>query len=625
MHSSKHWTYRGAFLALLTIVQCVSIAALGQVALPEGRCLVEAHQSWSEVEKWVWNRLCVNEIADLAERDGRSLDPHSIDGWDAGRLLSPTFLASVLLHKPWASAVPRHGVRISGAFFDAPIDLGKGHIEYPLSLENSRFVGPVLMSDLETREDVSFNHSHIQGQLTLDSAKIGGNLFMRGGAEFANVNLQSANIVGQVIMNGSRFSDTLDMNSVTIGASLFMRRGAEFTDVDLRGASIGGQLFMNGAKVSGTLDMAWAKIRGGVLLLEGAEFAAVLLRDANIGGQLNISGSKVSGLLNISSATISSHLFMRNGAEFSDVNLWGAEIGGQLDMTRATVSGALDMDSTTIGRSLLMRESKFDEEVIGIFTRIGGSIDLRKAELSGLNMTGALVEKEFRLASQGKEPVWQEGAHLILRNVTTKTLQETPGAWPQKIDLDGLEYRSLGGLGGNVDVADRGSKWYVSWLARDEPYTPQSYEQLANVLHRMGHREEANDVLYAGRERARAVAFEDGDYWSWAGQTTLKYSIGYGFGGRYFRSVVWVIVLVVTGTVILRRSGQYKVPAQDGKPPMEIGLAYSLDMLLPIIRLRGRHYDIDLQDKVRYYFYCHQLMGYVLASFLIAGLSGLTK
>ena len=52
---------------------------------------------------------------------------------------------------------------------------------------------------------------------------------------------------------------------------------------------------------------------------------------------------------------------------------------------------------------------------------------------------------------------------------------------------------------------------------------------------------------------------------------------------------------------------------------------YSLDLLLPVVRLREQHYDIDLQGRVRYYFYVHQIMGYVLASFLIAGLSGLTK
>ncbi len=58
---------------------------------------------------------------------------------------------------------------------------------------------------------------------------------------------------------------------------------------------------------------------------------------------------------------------------------------------------------------------------------------------------------------------------------------------------------------------------------------------------------------------------------------------------------------------------------------MRLGFFYSLDMLLPIIQLRRRHYEVDLRGIVRYYFYFHQIMGYVLASFLIAGLSGLAK
>jgi hypothetical protein len=46
---------------------------------------------------------------------------------------------------------------------------------------------------------------------------------------------------------------------------------------------------------------------------------------------------------------------------------------------------------------------------------------------------------------------------------------------------------------------------------------------------------------------------------------------------------------------------------------------------LPIIKLRDAHYKIDLVGLPRYYFYGHKVAGYVLASFLIAGLSGLTK
>jgi hypothetical protein len=58
---------------------------------------------------------------------------------------------------------------------------------------------------------------------------------------------------------------------------------------------------------------------------------------------------------------------------------------------------------------------------------------------------------------------------------------------------------------------------------------------------------------------------------------------------------------------------------------MPWGISYSFDLLLPIIRLRDSHYAIELKAPARYYFYFHKIMGYLLASFLIAGVSGLTK
>ncbi len=102
--------------------------------------------------------------------------------------------------------------------------------------------------------------------------------------------------------------------------------------------------------------------------------------------------------------------------------------------------------------------------------------------------------------------------------------------------------------------------------------------------------------------------------------TLLNSTIGYGYGYRYFRTLYWMIALVIFGAAVLRISGQ----GRANKMPW--GLSYSLDHLLPIIELRKYHYDqIQLTGWARYYFYLHKLMGYVLASFLIAGLAGLTQ
>jgi hypothetical protein len=46
-------------------------------------------------------------------------------------------------------------------------------------------------------------------------------------------------------------------------------------------------------------------------------------------------------------------------------------------------------------------------------------------------------------------------------------------------------------------------------------------------------------------------------------------------------------------------------------------------MLLPLIRLREKHYDVHLEEEPqRVYFYFHKLLGYLIGFYLVAGLSG---
>jgi hypothetical protein len=53
--------------------------------------------------------------------------------------------------------------------------------------------------------------------------------------------------------------------------------------------------------------------------------------------------------------------------------------------------------------------------------------------------------------------------------------------------------------------------------------------------------------------------------------------------------------------------------------------ATSFDMLIPVVTLRKADEDLRLEGWARYYFYVHRIIGFALASFLVAALSGLTK
>ncbi len=52
---------------------------------------------------------------------------------------------------------------------------------------------------------------------------------------------------------------------------------------------------------------------------------------------------------------------------------------------------------------------------------------------------------------------------------------------------------------------------------------------------------------------------------------------------------------------------------------------YTLDTLLPIIELDRERHTFTLTGIVRAYFYGLKIMGYILASFLAAGITGLTE
>ena len=128
----------------------------------------------------------------------------------------------------------------------------------------------------------------------------------------------------------------------------------------------------------------------------------------------------------------------------------------------------------------------------------------------------------------------------------------------------------------------------------------------------------ADDILYANRDKQRGLP--ETSWVRWLLLSGLKCTIGYGYGLRYFRALIWVMVFVIIGTSLLRLKSKED---QDGK---KLGFWYSLDMLLPVIKLRETHYKLDLQNQlVRRYFYVHKIIGYILIFFVLAGLTGLTE
>ena len=436
--------------------------------------------------------------------------------------------------------------------------------------------------------------SKVSGTLDMDSVQVGGGLFMRDKAEFADVVLIGAHVGGALDLSDSKVSGKLDMTGLQVGAGLFMSNKAEFADVDLTGVHVGDQLDLSGSKVTGTLDMNSVQVGGGLYMRDKAEFADVVLRAAHVGGQLSLNGSKVTGKLKMSGLQVVSGLFMRDKAEFADVDLTGVHVGGQLVLDGSKVAGYFNCYGLDVEQQVIMG-AEFDGRVDCVIAKIKGDLYLYGQFKKNVDFSRAEIDGGLHLQSAQ----WADGVTLVLRDA--KVLGTIPGladAWAPKLDLDGFTYRSAG-------AADQ----FENWFGRLDHYAPQPYEQLASVIQSQGHGALATAIRYSSRERERSEA-TDG---AWVWLTTLKWLIGYGYYPYY--AMGWAIGLVIVGALVLRIS-------RDGPPDI---ISYSFDMLLPIIRLRESHYQVDLTTWARYYFYFHKIMGYVLASFLLAGLAGLTR
>jgi uncharacterized protein YjbI with pentapeptide repeats len=538
------------------------------------------------------------------------------------------------------------------------VDISSAHIQGVLSLYDAKITGPMKLTGLQVdgmvyAEGAQFSEvnlwlARIGGIFDLAGSKATGNLDMQGiqiarpllisNAEFAGVDLTVARVQGLLSIYDSKFTGPFTMFGAQIDGML-EAGGSELSEADLSFAHIGGELKLDNVKAARRLNMQGIRVDGDLIMNNNAKFAEVDLTAGHVHGLLSLWGAKLTGPLDIFGIQLDG-AFEANGSEFAMINLMSANLQQRVNLSDSKVSGGVDLAGARVGGDLLLNHSKIDgpfdcssSEIGGTAflstgAEFGGGVTCHFAKLgeleladaaafhNGANFTGAQITGELRVGSAtGPPPKWLDGSPLVLRNARADSIHDSESAWPARIELNGFTYRSFGGAeAAERDRKARPVKWFKSWLGKQDPYAPAPYEQLASVLRSQGQPEAADDMLYASKERERTQA----PFLRRAWLTATKWVIGYGY--HIERTLMWIAGFLIAGIAVLRISGE---GPSNGMP---FGIAYSFDMLLPIIRLREKHYtEIDLQGWPRYYFYVHKIMGYVLASFLIVGLAGLTK
>jgi hypothetical protein len=439
----------------------------------------------------------------------------------------------------------------------------------------------------------------------------------RGGGEGAVVAGDRLQVLGACIVG------RLDLNRRRVPVSLWMYRclfaqaplfdGAQiagslsFPDCALPGLHadairIDGELAFNaGCRVQGELNLARARIGRDLncerMHLQGStRFAHALpcrlvADGAQIGGDVILSGGvDATGALSFEGARI--HGNLRAG---------GAHVSAELDAGGAR-GAALNLDRARIGGDVLLGAGfSAAGQVRLLRTRIGGDLDCRGADFDAIGDAGwgdaaAVLLDRAQIGGvlnlqQLQRPL--EGSSLV--DTRAGTLLDDAQTWGAHHSLDGFSYARFGA------TAPTDATMRLGWLATQRAghfgneFHPEPWQRVIKVLRRMGRDDHATEVAI-GRERhlRRIGLIGRGAPASLRWLPRLGHALFgglAGYGHRPLRVLVgaFVLWLACAGAYWVADENGLMAPTQPQSARSAVRLqplAYSLDVLLPLVDLR---------------------------------------
>jgi len=241
-----------------------------------------------------------------------------------------------------------------------------------------------------------------------------------------------------------------------------------------------------------------------------------------------------------------------------------------------------------------------------------------------------------------------------LSSARAKTLLNTPTGWPSQNNLR-LHAFTFDELHKDAQLEADVQK---HWIALQPPATfrAQPFEQMAKVLRNMGLPDEAVKVMVEKNQRYgsyiiaadqrlgnESQALVDSFWYNWFGKL-----IGYGY---YPWNAFYVSLLVILAGAVLFKVGYHTAFIMPtGKDafsketyPRFNAFVYSLETFVPLIKLGLEDYWAPNANKgpvlihfdsfpllasgglFRIYLWLHIILGWVLTSLWVAGLTGLLK
>ncbi|RJQ79430.1 hypothetical protein D5S17_10470 [Pseudonocardiaceae bacterium YIM PH 21723] len=498
------------------------------------------------------------------------------------------------------------GVRPAEPGHIARLTLSGATVTGPLDLRDAEITAPIALTECELTEQITLDYARIRRldltgsslpRLQAKQVRMAGDLVLRSCRITGGIDLAGATVDGIMVLNHLRVSHeqfALHAPRLTIEHSIY---GADLQTE--------GGIFLPGAQISGGLHLREAR-----LTATASEDEALNISRASIGDDVNLTkGSEITGLIRMTRTHIRGQLTMTSArlVQPGGGRVWKADnlrVDQNVNCAELEATGEIRLVGAQIGGDLVLSGARLDNPD-------GYALDAGHLEVSGglrcdsgfaANGAIRLVAAEIDvLELQPAEPLTQD---LDLRHARLRILRDDPAMIAGAAQLDGLDYSALDPV---LGVPER-----LDWLSRQpEGYRPQPYEQLAATYRRLGQDADARRVLLAKQRQRRTTLPPVARLWG----RLQDWMVGYGYLPA--RAAGWLLALLAIGTAVF--ATHRPNPVQPG-PPFN-PLVYTLDVLLPVVKLGQEQAFSPAGPVTQWCGYLLLIAGWVLATTIAAAIS----
>ena len=584
------------------------------------------------------------------------------------------------------------------------VSLNNAKIGGQLQCNNSEFKvqsGDSLNFDnAEIKGSVFLNNINATGVIRLMSAQITGGLECHA-ARFENgLNAENAVISGSIYLNGN---DDLTKKFISHGTISFLGtqiggdfccKNSEFAILGCRRAIIKGTVVLR--NFIATEPVVFTDSQIGELDCEQGEFNEGLIDNAPVSA-LNCEAAVIKRAIVLINVTA-------NGVVSLSASRIGSDLVCQNTNFNGNGEYALLCEAAVISGKVVLGEGFSATGMVSLARTMTGNLDCNGGTINGknekaLNAEGLTVAHLFHV-----QKMKVLNGHVSLMAAKVGTLSDDADSWSKgQLILNGFVYEKLGGVNVLTDAKSR-IEWLEkqtpSHLNDKKEFKPQPWQQLQKVLREMGHIEDARQVGIAFEDRLRkANLIGQTDCYqpiAWIYQQIccffhwcFGWLIGYGYrplrlfiimlgiwlacGGFYWSAALYGNQgdgVFAPSNPLVFQNPEYAVCVSDSdaakmeknKPVNAVQgagnwylceklreeytgfspLAYSLDLILPLVDLQQEHdwspmiptpkstvtaelSAFSLKRWTRFVMWFEILFGWMASLLLVVVISGLTK